>query len=631
MNKIKLLDEETINKISAGEVVERPASVVKELVENSIDAGSTSITVEIKKGGKKYIRVTDNGIGIEKNDINIAFLRHSTSKINKAEDLDNITSLGFRGEALSSISAVSQLQLITKTTNSVVGNQVMVMGGKIVENKEVGCPQGTTIIVKNLFYNTPARKKFLKSDSVESSYISDIVNKLALGNPNISFKFIKNNKLIMKTPGNNNRISTIYSIFGKEFANSLFKLDYIGENLKIQGFISKPSYTRGNRNHQYFYINGRIVKSDFLTKTIEKIYKPLIPNNRFPAIILYIDIPPREIDVNVHPTKIEIRFKNKKTLDNVLTSIVEELINKENLIPEVDIDNKSKDNGSQEEQINFVDSLEEVPKNIEEAPKDDELEVDYIELDQENKNIQILDYTTSFKNKKSGNYSMFKEKNRNISNSNLFKEKSSSFKLSKNNKTNTKIPKLDIIGRLFNTYILAEEKNNDLFYIIDQHAAHERIMYEKLKKDLENESVMVQKLLAPEIIHLTNSEVEVVLENIEMFKSLGFEIEEFGVNSIALRGVPTILGKPNSKKLFLELLDKIQENIKYNYELKIDKVMKMACTSAVKAGDFIDEIEIDRLIQDLKQCENPYTCPHGRPIIIKMSKYELERKFKRIQ
>ena len=332
MSNIKLLDKNTINKIAAGEVIERPASVIKELVENSIDALASFITIEIKEGGKSYIRVTDNGTGIDKDDVELAFLRHSTSKINKIDDLQSLSTLGFRGEALASIAAVSQLELITRTKNSIEGVHVFVNGGKIVERSEIGCPIGTTIIIKNLFYNVPVRKKFLKSDTVESSYISDIVYKLALGNPGLRFKYIKDSKIIINTPGRNDIKSTIYSLFGKEFINSVFDIEYSGNDIKICGIISKPTFTRGNRNHQYTYVNGRYIKSEEISKIIEQQYKTKIPANRFPVYAIYINIKPEMIDVNVHPTKTEIRFQNIEKLKEALTFAINSAFYNNNLI-----------------------------------------------------------------------------------------------------------------------------------------------------------------------------------------------------------------------------------------------------------------------------------------------------------
>lgn len=636
-NYIKRLDEKTINKIAAGEVVERPASVIKELVENSIDAKASSIVIEIKSGGKKYIRVTDNGSGIEKNDLELAFLRHSTSKINTVEDLEKVRSLGFRGEALASISAVSLLEVITKTENSASGIQASLQGGQITNKKEVGCPNGTTIIVKNLFYNVPVREKFLKSDNAEGAQISNIVHKLALSNPSVSFKYVKDNKVILMTPGNSDVLATIYSLFGKEFSKSLFKISYNGEDIKVNGMISSPSFTRGNRGHQYIFINGRYIKDDNLSKIVEDAYKSLIPINRFPAFILFIELSGNQVDVNVHPTKTEVRFDNSDKIYSVIHNVVKDTLKNKNLIPEFNISRKKQ---VEVEQKSFIDSFNVKDKKNEFTEKlldiidttkkgTEQPVIDVTSIEYKDKSIalnntimktydSIETYPSSHVNE---NISQVEKDNERCSSSENYVEKVSS---------NRFIPELNIIGNLFDTYILAQDKKDEVFYIVDQHAAHERIMYEKLKKQFQLENVAIQELLAPEIIELTHSEIQLINENINTFEKLGFLVEGFGVNSIILRGVPMIFGEPDSKRLFLDILDNLNENIKSGYDLRVEKIMKMACTSAIKAGHNIKDIEVSRLLSDLKGTDEPFTCPHGRPIIIKMTKYELEKKFKRV-
>ncbi|MGF7057075.1 DNA mismatch repair endonuclease MutL [Brassicibacter mesophilus] len=632
-SSIKLLDDKTVNKIAAGEVIEKPASVVKELVENSIDAFSTDITIEIVEGGKKYIRVTDNGVGIEKNQVDLAFLRHSTSKISRIEDLQSITSLGFRGEALASIAAVSQLELITKVKEQLSGSKVIINGGKVLTKNDVGCPNGTTIIIRNLFYNVPVRQKFLKSDTVESSYISDIVYKLALGNPKISFKFIKDSKMIIRTPGKGDLSLNTYSLLGKEFINSMFNVNYEGKNIKISGLTCKPSYTRGNRNHQYLFVNNRYVRNVEISRAIEDVYKTLIPINRFPIFILYISIDPDVIDVNVHPTKTEIRFEDQNQINFLIQDVIKDVLNANNLIPEVSMNNKKEETNS--EQSSFLDTPI----------------IDY------KKNDVCPEQKNNFLNEKDKNYkckefnhlgiSTSKETLNSLHNNSIEADKSiriieyevresdettkdNEHKNSRRDDINNRIPELNIIGKLFDTYILAENKTMNEFYLIDQHAAHERIMYEKLKHQLESQNVYTQQLLSAEVIDLTHGEIQLIHENIDIFKRIGFDIEEFGNNSIVLRSVPVIFGKPDSKQLLLDILDKLQYDIKSSYHVRLEKIMKMACTSAIKAGYNIKEIEINNLINELSYSEEPYTCPHGRPIIIKITKYELEKKFKRV-
>lgn len=623
LNKIQILDDNTINKIAAGEVIERPSSVVKELVENSVDAKAKSIVIEISNGGKKYIRVTDDGTGINSDDLDIAILRHSTSKIKKIEDLNNLTTLGFRGEALASIASVAQLQIISKTEENISGKQIYIQGGEIISNKEVGCPKGTTVIVKNLFYNTPVRLKFLKGESTEASYISDIIYKLALGNPHISFKYIKDNKLIVKTPGNNDLLSTIYSLFGKEFSDSLFKISYFGEDIKIQGYIAKPSFNRGNRNYQYFYVNGRYVKSQILTKALEEEYKHLIPINRYPVAILFIQIKPNLFDANVHPTKIDIKFRDEVEVKQHVSSIIRTTLKSNNLIPVITMEKrKEKKVGEQQSDIfKFVDATTHKQNN--EKKKDLKIGINKV-VKNYTESYKLEEQKTLIDNKDiTDAYSVKENKITNFSHNNVNYEASIL--------KPKKLPDIKIIGQLFNTFIIGESMEDEALYLIDQHAAHERIMYEKYKKQFESEKIVTQKLLSPEIINLTHTEYEMVRGNLELFTKLGFEIEEFGLNSIVIRSVPMLFGKPNSKKFFMEIVDKLHEEFKTSYELKLEKIIKMACTSAIKAGDLIKNIEIEHLIKDLNNATNPYTCPHGRPVIIKITKYELEKKFKRIQ
>lgn len=616
-NNIRLLDDKTINKIAAGEVIERPASVVKELVENSIDANSSTIIIEIKSGGKKYIRITDDGSGINKDDIELAFLRHSTSKITSVDDLERVTSLGFRGEALASISAISQLEIITRTQENIGGFQARFVGGQLTSHHEVGCPYGTTIIVQNLFFNVPVRQKFLKSDNSEGSQISNIVYRLALSNPNISFKYIKDDKLIVKTPGDGNIENTIYSLFGKELVKSLFKVNYDGDDIKIKGLVSKPSYTRGNRSYQYLFINGRYIVDRGLSKAIEEGYKSLLPINRFPAFVLYIDMDSSAVDVNVHPTKTEVRFEQSDRLFGIVSKAVKEVLNQHNLIPEVSITKEKKT--VEEPQPNFLDDLSKLSKvnkfdNIaytskdpinEAKPLDSRIETNYVEEVQPSVN-KLIDIKV-FEEEPVPEDSYVKDIPKEV------------------------LPELFIIGNLFNTYILAQDTKNEEFYLIDQHAAHERIMFEKLMKQYMEEKVAIQELLAPEIIELSHSEIQLITEYGPIFERAGFLVESFGIKSVILRGVPLIFGEPDSRKLFLDILDKLSSNIQSSYELRAEKIIKMACTTAIKAGYNIKNIEIEKLISDLRCAQEPFTCPHGRPIIIKMTKYELEKKFKRVQ
>ncbi|WIV10938.1 DNA mismatch repair endonuclease MutL [Proteiniborus sp. MB09-C3] len=628
MNNIRLLDSNTINKIAAGEVIERPASVIKELIENSIDAMSSFITVEIEDGGKKYIRVTDNGTGISADDVELAFLRHSTSKIKNVDDLHSLSTLGFRGEALASIASVSQLELITRTKETISGIHVFINGGEIIKKSEVGCPVGTTIILRNLFYNVPVRQKFLKSDTIEASYISDIIYRLALGNPGLKFKYIKDNKVIINTPGKHDLKSTIYSLLGKEFVNSMFDIDYSGDDIEICGLISSPAFTRGNRNHQYTYVNGRYIKSEEISEIIESLYKTLIPINRFPVYAIYINISPELIDVNVHPTKTEIRFDNIEKLKNALSLAIGSAFSSNNLIPEVTIPAKKDD--TKETQETFLD-------------------IDSIQREKVD-NTNLLD-TNDISSSKSTfclenqvwNRALFKKEDKEDDDKSFIDVDdmirvldysiSESPEMSYENKIEAKInpiPDLNIIGNLFDTYIMAEDRVGKELYIIDQHAAHERIMYEKIKTQLESDEVYKQQLLTPLVINISHGEMQLIKENIDLFDRIGFDIDDFGLNSIVIRSVPLVFGVPDTRNLFLDILDNLKDRISSSYEMRLDKIMKLACSSAIKAGHNIKKIEIDTLLNDLRNADQPYTCPHGRPIIIKISKYELEKRFKRV-
>lgn len=609
MNRnIKLLDDSTINKIAAGEVVERPSSVIKELLENSIDANSKSITVEISDGGKSYIRITDDGVGIDREDISNAFLRHSTSKISKVEDLSCIETLGFRGEALASISSVSQIELITKTSQNQSGVRTVIHGGNVKNSEEIGCPNGTTIIVKNLFFNTPVRQKFLKTDNTESNHISDIVYKLAISNPDISFNYIKDNKTMIKTPGRGDLETTVYSVLGKDFVDNVFEITNSGSGMSISGFIGKPEYTRSNRKSQYIFINGRYINDIGISRTIEQSYSTLITSKRYPVFLIYLDIDSKDIDINVHPTKTEVRFTNGDILKQFISDSVKSILYSKNLIPEVDFIDKNKPNKSTKKtQQKVLDSEKQIV-------------LDSIDTD--------TDKTKNTSKSVSNNSSDLKV----IDFSGV---ETPEIKINEeacmvyDEEPIERVPEIIVIGKLFKTYILGQDIENNIFYMIDQHAAHERVMYEKLKMQFLSQTINTQMLVATDVLELSLRDIELVKDNIDVFLDLGFEIEDFGTNTIALRGVPLVFGKPNSKQLFLDILDNLENNTSSSYELQLEKIMKLACTSAIKANDDLEDIEIDKLIEDLRSTKQPFTCPHGRPVIIEMTKKEIERKFKR--
>lgn len=611
MSKIQVLDQYTINHIAAGEVVERPSAVVKELVENAIDAKASAITVEIKSGGIDFIRVTDNGSGIDKEDIFNAFLRHSTSKIESADDLSSISSLGFRGEALSSISAVSQVELITKTSNSMIGTRYQIAGDKREEAEDIGCPNGTTILIRNLFFNTPARRKFLKSSTTEAGYINELMNRLAASKPNVSFKFINNNKVILHTSGNGNLKDIIYNIYGRDIAFNLIPVNVETEDISIDGYIANPSISRGNRNYENYFLNGRYIKSDIITKAIEEAYKPYTMNHKYPFTSLYIKMDPKSVDVNVHPTKLEVRFEEGNEIyDLIYNSIKNALTTKEHIrrIKLAEEKSRVKETKSVNKEapepfeVNRIRNtyLRETPKNQELSESAKETEIGKLrEIVQDSSNI------------------IKKQKNKN-------QEIEQYSFLSKE-----AIKEHRIIGQVFLTYWLVEYEEK--LYIIDQHAAHEKVLYEKTIKDLKEKNILKQNLNPPIILTLSMREKEVVEKFKDEFSALGFEIEYFGGNEYAIREIPSDLDGLAQKDIFIELIDNLtDETYKQSSEVIIDKVASIACKAAVKGNQKLSTKEVHVLINSLLELENPYHCPHGRPTMILLSKFELEKRFKRV-
>lgn len=625
MRKIKILDEKTIQKIAAGEIIDRPSSVVKELVENSLDANSSNITVEIKQGGKSYIRITDDGDGILEDDLEIAFKRHSTSKLSNADDLYRIMSFGFRGEALSSISTVSKVEVLTKTDKDEFGIQAFVEEGNIIDKKPVGCPKGTTMIIRDLFYNLPVRRKFLKSDISEANHVNDIIYKLALGNPGIAIKYIRDNKIIFQTGDNNDIFTNIYTLLGKDFSDNLLTIEYEDGDFRIYGYISNNTFYRNNRRHQYIYVNNRYIDNNHISNLIESKYRTIIPINKFPVFILFIDIDPSFIDVNIHPTKQQIKFVNQNKLDERLDYIIDSQLRKNLSIPKAFFGAKEVNNNKKQIPLLYE---EIIPK------KDENYEPNIINLNEDELHDRIDEKIRNLNNKDKIaesplNYGTEYININNIDEKQIVDYESQDGK--KNiNKLKDVLKRSRPIGILFSTYILLEDILLDNLLIIDQHAAHERIMFEKYKSEYEREEVAIQHLLTPEVLELTNTEIEIVKDNIELFNRLGFIVEEFGTNSVIIRGVPMLFGKPQTKRLFLELIDSINHDIKSSYEVRLDKIMKIACTEAIKSGDKIKDIEINSLIRQLGNTANPYTCPHGRPTIIQISRKNLEKEFKRI-
>ncbi len=777
MGNIVLLDDLTINKIAAGEVIERPASVIKEMVENSIDAGATNITVEIKNGGISYIKITDNGKGIATDDLEIAFERHATSKIRKAEDLDTVTSMGFRGEALASIAAISNVELISKTKEQEIGYRVVVEAGNILEKEETGCQTGTTITVRNLFFNTPVRYKFLKKDYTESGYIEDVITRIALVNPNIAFKLINTGKTVIQTNGNGDIKTVIYSIYGKDISNSVQEVKYKYEDIEISGVVGKPEIARSNRANQLFFVNKRYIKDKTLTSATEQAYKGLIPIGKFGFVILNLTINPSKVDVNVHPAKLEVRFEEenkifqsvyhaiketllktelventektdveksyengiglnarsisfeerlknlkegKKENNNGLFSfrkqnekqieqytdeeskiktnnILEEVYNEKNGLAEEKVEDKNEDKNigkpidtsdvlnqlrqmkekietelqeknikpvtleenkeeykytGNKEENNELEKKEtlteeeknEVAKKLEEQDKKIE-EIENQEIKQEFKDIkkkmeELNDnpkvvsenfdemYAKLFGRKPISEEIKENEEKKNESRASAIDIIKNNISVFENDEKLNK-PKYKFIGIVFKTYIILEIDQE--MYILDQHAAHERIMYEKVKKNYYSTSQKdSQLLLLPDIITLTHKEMEIAKDNFEMFRQAGFTLEEFGENTIKLSGVPTICIDLDTKELFLETLDEINTVARTAKQEKEEKfIATVACKAAVKANMALTKEEVEALMDKLLKLPNPFTCPHGRPTAIKMTKYDIERKFAR--
>ena len=710
MGNIVLLDELTINQIAAGEVIERPASVVKELIENSIDAGATNITVEIKNGGISYIRITDNGKGIMPDDMEIAFERHATSKIRQAKDLETVKSMGFRGEALASIAAIARVELVSKTESSDIGRKVVVKRKKIISNEEIGCPKGTTITVQNLFFNTPVRYKFLKKDFTEFGYIEDAVTRIALINPNIAIRLINSGKTVIQTSGNNDMKTVIYNIYGKDIAENCLNVDYTYEDIKVTGVVGKPIISRSNRSNQLFFVNKRYVKDKALTSAAEQGFKGMITIGKFGFLILNISVDPHKVDVNVHPAKLEVRFEEESKVFKAIYHSIKETLLKEDLVSEAEkiknIDITKKTNIQEPKQIYNTEvtkskdnttpifgSLFKKIKNSQMSKEDEEISgvknnpIEEIFRNRENKeenineiknideniktdkeNIETIENKEPIKpieNKSDLNNIMEKvhkleensmepdEKNfdemyakmfgrlpieENVQEDNKLNEDAEEYHFDDVNTENmslftknniNSIPNYKFIGIAFSTYIIIEMEKE--LYIIDQHAAHERIMYEKIKKNYYSDGPKESQLmLLPDIITLTHKEMGIAKDNMELFEKAGFTLEEFGENTIKLTGVPNVCIDLETRELFLETLDEINTVARTaKQEIEERFIATVACKAAVKANMALTREEVDELMKELLVLPNPFTCPHGRPTAIRMSKSEIEKKFSR--
>ena len=668
MNKIKLLDDSTINKIAAGEVVERPGSVVKELVENAIDAGAQKITVEIKDGGTTFIRISDDGCGIPEGDIKTAFLRHATSKIKTAEDLEKVISLGFRGEALASIAAVSKIEMITKTREAEVGTRIRINGGILEEIRPEGAANGTTITIEDIFYNVPARKKFLKKPSTEAGYISDTVMKFVLGHPEVSFKYINNGTVIIHTAGNNDLKTAVYHVYGKEAAYKMLEISSSAEEMKLRGLIGRPELARANRSYENLFINGRFIKNSVVSAAAEEAYKTRLMIGKFPLYVLYMDIEPSMVDVNVHPAKLEVRFRDEDAVykfiynsivntfsDKVLirggdweskpSASVKEYVNKSETAVKpiqqelgmslnepavkkptslreeaanIGFDKSVSDNDRKIAEILLKGTITEnnVKAVVNDTKSDYEVSVPQLINEYRDTNGKIKDDTEAENYLKEKNYEAEKICN-DCSEQDLFSEDKPFF------------DNYRIIGQIFETYWIIEQ--NGSMFVIDQHAAHERILFEEFSEKFKSGNNISQDLISDERIVLNDLEKEIVRENMSMFCDFGFKIMEDN-GEFYIRSVPYIFDKPATTDFLMDIIDTLKsENITNIYDKKPLDIAPMACKAAVKGGDNISLSEAEEMVKKLLSLKNPFSCPHGRPTIIEMTRYELEKKFKRIQ
>lgn len=634
MPNIEVLDKETIDKIAAGEVVDRPASIVKEMLENAIDARATSVTVEIKDGGISFIRITDNGCGIAKEDIRLAFLRHATSKIRNIEDLISVSSLGFRGEALSSISAVAQVECITKTPDAFVGTRYVVEGGEEKTMEEVGAPSGTTFIIRNIFYNTPARRKFLKTAATEGSYIGAVVEHIALSHPEVSIRFISAGNSRLHTAGNNKLKDIIYGIYGRDITANLLEVERQDSGMEISGFIAKPVVSRGNRNYMNYFINGRYIKSKIISSAIEAAYKSYLMQHNYPFCVLHFSIPQEFLDVNVHPSKMELRFEHPVQVHDFIYHTLTETLKQQELIPKAVFEAGRKKQTSS----NLIEKQSQMVQELKAVEKDKTLLPGNVET------VKQFEYEKVIPKLLREKPEPF-ETNR-LSTFNIIRETECDPVADPRDKTmagnGEQLALFDdkflsgesrfrhrIIGQLFETYWLIEYGEN--LYIIDQHAAHEKVLFEKTMEGLKNKTFTSQMLNPPIILTLNDQELQLIEKFRGNFEELGYEIEAFGGREYAVRAVPANLYSLGSKELLLDIIDSLSmESSSVQSNMISEKIASMSCKAAVKGNNKLSVSEAEALIGQLLKLENPYHCPHGRPTIISMSKYEIEKKFKRI-
>lgn len=636
MARINVLPKEIYQLIAAGEVVERPSSVVKEMIENSLDAGAKNITIEIKNGGSTYIRITDDGCGIERDDVRKVFISHATSKISKKDDLNSIATLGFRGEAMASISAVSKVELLTKAENEEIGTRYEIAGGEELEFDDAGCPNGTTIVVRDIFFNTPARMKFLKKDVTEGNQVAGIVDRMAISHPEISFRFIRDGKQVLITSGNGDLKSPVYSVLGKEMSDSLMSVDYSFNDMRITGFVSKPTASRKSRAGQYFYINNRIVKSKTAMAALEQAYKNTIMVGRFPACVLNIELNPAQVDVNVHPAKTEVRFANEKPIFDLVYYAVKTAIENDRTVKEVEFKEnpicwqesknvyQNNDNKSFQAKFDFFKKKDEPPSQqvIKTKPRENFWQVEApkpeYKIARDEKPKPRVDINIEYEEP---------EEISTAKSEDTPKEQDIEKVVITDEKDNENfIPNFKLIGEAFKTYLIVEIENE--LYFIDKHAAHERMNFERFKAQA---TVETQMLLAPVVVNLTKDEFIAISENVELIKKCGFELEEFGESQIIVRAIPSLVDGDSVKDLMLEIAQKLLEHKTDILPDKIDWIYHSAsCRGAVKAGDYTSRQEQEMFVKKLLSMPNIRFCPHGRPVFIKMSKYDIEKQFGRV-
>ncbi|MDD4563870.1 MAG: DNA mismatch repair endonuclease MutL [Eubacteriales bacterium] len=619
-NRIIELSRNVANKIAAGEVVNRPLSIVKELLENSIDAGAKSIIVEIKNGGKTYIRVTDDGSGIRKDDVGLAFKRHATSKLKDASDLDHIQSLGFRGEALASIAAVSKVELITKTSDEKTGTCIQIEGGEFIAKEEIGCPEGTTIIVEDVFYNTPARLKFMKTDAAESALIIDFISKITLAYPQIKIRLINNGNILFSTPGKGDIFSSILTIYSKEIGEKLIHLKESNEQMFLEVFVSPPSYTKTNRKNQIFFVNGRYISSKVMENAVADAYTEKLFSGRYPVVFLFLNVTPEKLDVNIHPNKKEVRFEEEGSVKDFITTVIRKALKTEEAIPEIHANNLFKFDNSGNKDKNFTEN-------------NDKSAVTLKDIIPKNKNIDAAEEQIDIKKllyQKRNEVEQFNETEESYEPEDKGHKKTA---VTESTQETTAIKELDLLdltltGSVFGTYITAFDDN--YLYLIDQHAAHERIFYEQLLEQYHNEEKLQQIIMMPLIINVTHFTKSAAENMLDFLGNFGFTVEEFGPTALIVKSIPVFMDFNEAKDFIEYLLDNVQEKEVLENQNKINKIITSACKKSVKAHDVLDKQEIERLIADLSKTKNPYSCPHGRPTFIRLSQYEIEKMFKRV-